>query len=419
MQTTVSGMTGSGSIRHNNREFTAENVDRSRTEENVIFCREDLRQVYRELFDEPLAAYNAKKTKTRDKIADYYEHIRQSKQEKLFHEAIFQIGNREDCGCGTAGGEQAAQALREFAEGFQERNPHLRVFNMVLHMDEATPHLHVDFVPVATEQSRGLETRVSLKRALLQQGYKGVSRKQTEWNAWIEGEKQTLTEIAGRYEFEIIFKGGGRPHMDLPEFKEASRRLEAVQEQVMQAEQELEGLEDKKKALSDAVGLLEKVEKARVDLEAIQPEKGLGRSVKGVTVGEVEQLKAVAIRETAERHRLEKLEEENRRLQSKIPSTQERLAESRKRQTLEQENRRLGEENTWLKVELAETKGLVERMKEGIAKALEFLEEHLPEPFQPLLDRAKDWLALEGISIEPEQEEPEQKQERGWGGMEL
>ena len=87
--------------------------------------------MYHELFDEAMAAYNAKKKKTRDKIPDYYEHIRQSKQEKLFHEAIFQIGNLTDCGCGSPGGERAAAALKEFAESFQERNPHLRVFNMV------------------------------------------------------------------------------------------------------------------------------------------------------------------------------------------------------------------------------------------------------------------------------------------------
>ena len=68
--------------------------------------------MYHELFDEALAAYNAKKKKTRDKIPDYYEHIRQSKQEKLFHEAIFQIGNLTDCGCGSPGGERAAAALK-------------------------------------------------------------------------------------------------------------------------------------------------------------------------------------------------------------------------------------------------------------------------------------------------------------------
>lgn len=192
MGVTISGMTGAGSIRHNNRSFSAANVDRSRTEQNIVFCNEDLKQVYHMVFDEALAAYNAKKTKTRDKIPDYYEHIRQSKQEKLFHEAIFQIGNMSDCGCGTPDGERAAAALKDFAESFAERNPHLRVFNMVLHMDEATPHLHVDFIPVATEQSRGLSTRVSMKQALKQQGFVGVGRKQTEWAAWMEREKEAV-----------------------------------------------------------------------------------------------------------------------------------------------------------------------------------------------------------------------------------
>ena len=208
-------MTGRGSIRHNNRSFSAANVDRSRSGQNVTFCNEDLKKVYHELFDEALAAYNAKKKKTRDKIPDYYEHIRQSKQEKLFHEAIFQIGNLTDCGCGSPGGERAAAALKEFAESFQERNPHLRVFNMVLHMDEATPHLHVDFVPVATEQSRGLSTRVSMKQALKQQGFEGLGRKQTEWKAWMEREKEALTEIAQAHEFEIISLGGSNAGWDV------------------------------------------------------------------------------------------------------------------------------------------------------------------------------------------------------------
>ena len=144
-----------------------------------------------------------RKPKRRDKIPDYYEHIRQSKQEKLFHEAIFQIGNMSDCGCGTPDGERAAAALKDFAESFAERNPHLRVFNMVLHMDEATPHLHVDFIPVATEQSRGLSTRVSMKQALKQQGFVGVGRKQTEWAAWMEREKEALTEIAQRHDLNL------------------------------------------------------------------------------------------------------------------------------------------------------------------------------------------------------------------------
>ena len=249
MNVTISGMTGRGSIRHNNRSFSAANVDRSRTEQNVTFCNDDLKQVYHEIFDEALAAYNAKKKKTRDKIPDYYEHIRQGKQEKLFHEAIFQIGNLDDCGCGSPGGERAAAALKDFAESFQERNPHLRVFNMVLHMDEATPHLHVDFVPVATEQSRGLSTRVSMKQALKQQGFESLGHKQTEWKAWMEREKASLAEIAQAHEFEIVSLGGGRPHMELPEYRAAAQRLETVQEQVTAAEQDMAVLEQKKRPL--------------------------------------------------------------------------------------------------------------------------------------------------------------------------
>ena len=94
MAVKISGMMGTGSMGHNNCKFITENVDPARTEQNITLRRENLKQVYHELFDEALAEYNAKKTKTRDKIPDYYWHIEKSKQERLFHEVIFQIGNK-------------------------------------------------------------------------------------------------------------------------------------------------------------------------------------------------------------------------------------------------------------------------------------------------------------------------------------
>lgn len=185
------------------------------------------------------------------------------------------------------------QATINTLQSFQERNPHLRVFNnMVLHMDEATPHLHVDFIPVATEQSRGLSTRVSMKQALKQQGFVGQGRKQTEWNAWMEREKAALAEIAQAHEFEIVSLVGGRPHMELPEYRAAAQRLEAVQKQVVAAEQEIAALEKQRKALQGNVKLLKAVEKVKPDLDAIQPEKTLTGAVKGVTVDQVKELKA-------------------------------------------------------------------------------------------------------------------------------
>ena len=408
-------MTGRGSIRHNNRSFSAANVDRSRSEQNITFCNDDLKQVYHELFDEALAAYNAKKKKTRDKIPDYYEHIRQSKQEKLFHEAIFQIGNMEDCGCGSPGGERAAAALKEFAESFQERNPHLRVFNMVLHMDEATPHLHVDFVPVATGQSRGLSTRVSMKQALKQQGFESLGRKQTEWKAWMEREKVSLGEIAQVHDFEIISLGGGGPHMDLPEYRAAAQRLEAVQEQVAAAEQDIATLEKQKKALQGNVKLLKAVEKVKPDLEAIQPEKTLTGAVKGVTVEQVKELKAAAIRGAAAEQKVQELKEENQRLQQKIPSTKEKLKEAQERQRLENQNRKLLVQVECLEQELEQERSFSDRLLDGVSAVMDFLDRHLPEKFRPLVERARELLPV------PEVQQPEQEQERGhtWGGMEL
>ena len=413
--TTISGMTGRGSIRHNNRSFSAANIDRSRTEQNVTYCNDDLKQVYHEIFDEALAAYNAKKKKTRDKITDYYEHIRQGKQEKLFHEAIFQIGNLEDCGCGSPGGERAAAALKEFAESFQERNPHLRVFNMVLHMDEATPHLHVDFIPVATEQSRGLSTRVSMKQALKQQGFVSLGRKQTEWNAWMEREKAALTEIAQAHEFEIISLGGGRPHMDLPEYRAAAQRLEAVQEQVTAAEHDMAELEKQRKALQGTVRRLQAAEKVRVDLEAIQPERTLTGAVRGVTVEQVEDLKAAAIRGTVAEHDVRELKEENRQLRSRLPSVKEQLKEAEEQQRLLNENYDLRVEVEYLTESLNSERDFSSRLLEGIGAVLDFLDRHLPEQFRPLVEKARELLPV------PELQQPEQEQERGhtWGGMEM
>ena len=415
MGVTISGMTGRGSIRHNNRTFSAANIDRSRTAQNVTFCREDLKQVYHLVFDEALVAYNAKKKKTRDKIPDYYEHIRQGKQEKLFHEVIFQIGNKDDCGCGTLDGDRAAAVLKEFAESFQERNPHLRVFNAVLHMDEATPHIHIDFVPVATEQTRGLQTRVSMKQALKQQGFTSLGRNMTEWRAWMDREKQTLAELAQAHEFEIVSLGGGRKHMDLPEYREAAQRLEAAQEQVMATEQEIAALEKQKKGLKGTVRALEAAEKVRVRLDTIQPERTLTGAVKGITVEQVEQLKAAALRGVQAEQRAKEAEAENRRLQGMIPSTKEKLREAQAQQKIRQENQQLQVENEYLQEQLEEERSFSARLLAGIDAALDFLWEHLPEPLRPLVEKAQQLIPV------PDVQEPKREHDRGHslGGMSL
>ena len=107
MERTISGMMGKGSINHNTRAFSAKNVDTERSIYNVEFCHAEIEEVYHELFDEALERYNAKQKRNDRKIDNYYEKIRQGKQEKLFHEAVFQIGNKDDMNAKSEEGELA------------------------------------------------------------------------------------------------------------------------------------------------------------------------------------------------------------------------------------------------------------------------------------------------------------------------
>lgn len=226
MKRTISAMVGKGSVNHNQRKFTAENVDKSRSHLNRVYYSDKIEDVYHQLFDEALKRYNEKQTRNDRKIDNYYDKIRSSKQEKPFHELIIQIGNKDDMATESENGELAETILDEYIKGFQERNPNLRVFSAHLHMDEATPHLHIDFVPFTTGSKRGLDTRVSLKQALLSQGFKGTSKGDTEWNRWVQSEKEVLAEIMLHHGIEWDQRGTHREHLSVLDFKKEQREHE-------------------------------------------------------------------------------------------------------------------------------------------------------------------------------------------------
>ena len=226
MKRTISAMVGKGSVNHNSRKFKAENVDGNRTHFNIDYCNENIKKVYHELFDEALERYNYKQTRADRKIENYYEKIRNSKQEKPFHELILQIGDKENMSAESENGELARQILDEYYRGFQERNPQLKVFSAHLHMDEATPHLHIDFVPFTTGSKRGLDTRVSLKQALAAQGFKGGTRGDTEWNQWVSAEKSALAFVMERHGIEWERKGSHEKHLSVLDYKKQEREKE-------------------------------------------------------------------------------------------------------------------------------------------------------------------------------------------------
>lgn len=313
-------MTGKGSVNHNSRKFHAKNTDSERSCLNVEYCNENVKDVYHELFDEALVWYNEKQTRSDRRIDDYYEKIRSGKQEKPFHEIILQIGDKDNMGAKTENGQLAAKVLDKYMRDFQRRNPTLRVFNAYLHMDEATPHLHIDFVPYTTGSKRGLDTRVSLKQALSALGFKGGTRRETELNQWVAYEKEQLAAVMLEHGIEWEKKGTHEKHLSVLDFEKKERekevaeleqsisdgkeRLSDIQIQHRKAVQETEQIqkkgeairqevselsetsdllkeqattlaEDKKKLLSDNVKLEKQQKKLQQDIEKMVQSKAV------------------------------------------------------------------------------------------------------------------------------------------------
>ena len=275
MKRTISFMTGKGSVNHNSRKFHAKNTDPERSCLNVEYCNENVKDVYHELFDEALTRYNEKQTRSDRRIDDYYEKIRSGKQEKPFHEIILQIGDKDNMGAKTENGRLAAKVLDKYMRDFQRRNPTLRVFSAYLHMDEATPHLHIDFVPYTTGSRRGIDTRVSLKQALSALGFKGGTRRETELNQWVAYEKEQLAAVMLDHGIEWEKKGTHEKHLSVLDFEKKERakevaeleqsisdgkeRLSDIQIQHRKAVQETEQIRQKGEAIRQEVSELSEI----------------------------------------------------------------------------------------------------------------------------------------------------------------
>lgn len=254
-------MVGKGSVNHNSREFNAKNTDPERTHLNTEYCNEKIKEVYHELFDDALERYNQKQKRADRKIENYYEKIRSGRQEKTFHEIIIQVGNCDNMNAKTSYGELAEKILDEYYQDFQKRNPYLKVFSAHLHMDEATPHLHIDFVPFTTKSKRGLDTRVSLKQALSNQGFVGNSKHETEWSLWVESEKEELSNVMERYGIEWEQKGTHEKHLSVYDYEKKMRS------------EEVEKLTDEAQELNIKVDLLreqvESLTQFEIDIDVI------------------------------------------------------------------------------------------------------------------------------------------------------
>ena len=225
----VSMPQGKGSQLHNRREYEKigkpipDNIDSSKTAENITLVDRDIRQVYQEIFGDALEQYNSKQKRADRKIEDYYDHIQKSKNgEKLFYEDVVQWGSKDDFQEPEMR-ERAKKALVQYVKSFEERNPNLRLIGAYIHMDEASPHLHLDYVPVAHGYSRGLSTRNSLDRAMKEMGFapENESRKNNATKLWKENERSVFGEICRNMGLEVEAERKARGSLSVDEYKEA------------------------------------------------------------------------------------------------------------------------------------------------------------------------------------------------------
>lgn len=260
----VSMPQGKGSQLHNRREYEKigkpipDNIDSSKTAENITLVDRDIKEAYREIFGEALDKYNAKQKRADRKIEDYCDHIKKSKNgEKLFYEDVVQWGSKDDFQ-NPQTRERAKEALVKYVEGFEERNPNLKLIGAYIHMDEASPHLHLDYVPVAHGYSRGLSTRNSLDRAMKEMGFapENESRKNNATKLWKESERSYFGEICRSMGLEVeMERQSTRKNLSVEEYKDARDEMLGNIEQEKEAIiAEVEPLRELKTGIDEIAG---------------------------------------------------------------------------------------------------------------------------------------------------------------------
>lgn len=338
---------GSGSLNHNKRTFKTENVDAERSVLNRTLVDLDLQKVYHELFDTALHRYNQKQKRADRRIDNYLSHIRHSKQEKVFHELVVQIGNKDDVE--RLEPDKLADMLQQYLEEFQHRNPQMKVFYAVVHMDEATPHLHLDYIPFIHGQKRGLDTRVSNNKAIEQMGH-------ASWHDWRTTEMNALGDVLQRNGLERTIMNNDTVHMPVKEFKKMQREVERVTEPLQQTV---------KKQNSTIT-----IQKRRIELLEEQLKHSVPRETAVRLQTQNQQLKQT----------ITQLKSDNQELKEKATN----LTKSKSIDTQLKDARihQLERENTQFKADLKKKDGLIEKLKHCIRTIIEFACEWLDISFK-------------------------------------
>lgn len=379
---------GKGSLTHNNRTFIANNVDKNRIANNIIFISKPIGEVYEELFGDAVERYNARQKRNDRKIyGTYYEHLFHCKpsnsvitatdKRKSFYEDVVQIGKMEDSGFGMEDFQLVADCLTEYMNGFQERNPNFHVFNAVLHMDEATPHLHIDYIPIG-HYKRGMDTQNGIAQALKEMGYGEGKQAIARWR---EKEIEVLNKICREYGIEPLPPEKARGTLEVDEYKEQRRKAEQLEIENEKSQSELDALNDELKSVAEKKVKI-------VEIDSIEAKKSRFSRKISISEEDFENLTDLAKKQVASVKNTKKLKSENAELTQKITDLEVQVkfltAELDKyrqpatfsRDKLKTESQKISE---------------LEQLRSKYRKAMEFINSHaLATEFEVYKDKRKN-----------------------------
>ena len=256
-------------VNHNNRKFLADNINPAETPNNISYKMQSVESAYQELFGEAVKEYNERQKRPCRRIADYYSHIANGHREEPFYEAVVQFGDCRTVQPGTQRWYATQTMLNDYMRDFEKRNPNLYVFNAVMHLDEASPHLHIDFIPFYTkERQRGLKKGVSMRAALIEQGFVPENNGKNQLTLWEESERKEMEYILHRRGFLREDKHADYAHMSVGEYKalQDSRRMESLLRQTQTISKD-------EAARSEVYRLKEELQASRQTIRQLEAEK--------------------------------------------------------------------------------------------------------------------------------------------------
>ncbi|MDM5430902.1 plasmid recombination protein [Bacillus mycoides] len=325
------------SLSHNNRENIYGNpgIDPSRLEENIYFVQKDIRSVYKDVFQEAVDKYNEKQKRNDRKIDDYYDKIHKDDKTHEQRELVVAVGEGKD---DPNYREAKKEALKQYAEAFQERNPNLTVYNMVLHDDEANPHLHINYVP-HFESSRGLTRRVGMDRALQQQGVEGTGRKLIAH--WRELETAYIEQLAKEHipNFERA-NVGSHKYMKVRQYKEYAETKSIVENQVQEKETQLQTIDHHLKNVEEKTNELQ-VAKKSLESDVVDKYKEL-EIVKQEVESESEKLQLIGERHIELEKRVKQMQKELDSATDQVPNEPVKIPFLRKEVVVEVQDKMFG-----------------------------------------------------------------------------